>query len=215
MTENGEKSVEQVLKESKELAKVTLSLDVAESGPWRSPEEVELWVKDHYEMTDQGIGEPAASDCANIRESIRIAAKVDQALSEEAMNRCLKLQTGIFGLSKEKAKQKCEYDFTKDHDQRGEKAYESRSLAGLVELMCKLNSEILGFRYNFKELKFQTPNEAEISARRKLGLPKIITITKDETPKEDKRVLLDHMPSTYQKTSEEILKERREYDRTN
>jgi len=213
MTENGEKSVEQVLKESKELTKVNLSLDVAESGPWRSPEEVELWVKDHYEMTDQGIGEPAASDCANIRESIRIAAKVDQALSEEAMNRCLRLQMGIFGLSEERAAQKCAYDFTKDRDQRGEKAYESRSLASLDELMRRLNSEISGFRY--KPLDPKTPAESELLARQKLKLPKIITIMKDEVPKKDNRVLLDHMPSTYQKTSEEILKERRDYDKQN
>ena len=204
MTEKEEKSVEQVLKESKELAKVTLSLDVAESGPWRSPEEVENWVKDHYEMTDQGIGEPAASDCANIRESIRLAAKVDSALIEEAMVRCIFKKTLIFGCSEDEAYRRCQNEFKICQDQRGEKPYESKTLADLDALYNKLNGEIIHFRYNCMDP--QTPEQAEKLAREKLRLPKIITITKDSEPKKE-RVFLDRMPSTYGKSKDEVLEE--------
>jgi len=199
--------------EHKDLMRVMTTLDAQEAGPWRSGEDASNWASDYHEMRDQGLDASAASDVANTRESIRISAKVNAALSEQAMQSCILKKVAIYGKTHEQAVLECETGFQADLARYGQKPYESETLSQLNEIERKLNHEIIGFRYNCMDPK--APEEAEKLAREKLGLPKIITITKDEEPKKDSRKLLGNMPNMYQKSSEEILKERRDYDKQN
>lgn len=204
--------------ETKDLIRVQLALDVQEAGPWRSSEEVESWVRDYYDLREnQGFDADAATNIANIRELVRISAKVDGALNEQALQSCVLMKVAIYGFSHEEAERSCKIEFKVSQKQRGEQPHKSQTLKDLNKLHSKLNSEINYFRYNFEHQ--QTPQEAEISARKKLGLPPILTITRDDEPKKDSRKVLTEMPSMYGKSKleveEEARKERREHDRAN
>ena len=169
-----------LIKESKNTMHHVRVSDALEADPWRTREDAEKWASDYDELREhQGADDATASEFANVRESIRFSAKIDQLLIEQAMNHCVKRRMDLYGSGGDEAKQRCEHDFRVDHDQRGEKAYEARSLADLDELDRQLRSEIIKFMYTpGKEM--QTPFGAERSARKKLGLPNIVTITKDE-----------------------------------
>jgi hypothetical protein len=184
-----------LIKESKSTMRAVRASDALEADPWRTPEDAEKWASDYYELRDhQGCDDAAATESANVREATRFSAKVDQVLIEQAMNHCVKRRMEIYGSSEEEAKQKCTVDFKKCLEQRGEKAYESKTLADLDVLYRKLMSEILYFMYN-PRIEQQTPYNAERSARKKLGLPNIVIITKSEAWTLDNGKLLSNMRS--------------------
>lgn len=207
MTEKDEKSSEQLVKESKSLERVQMALDVQEAGPWRSSEEVETYVKDYCELLEQGFDFDGARDISNLRESIRLSAKVDSVRVEKAWQHCVSRKVGLYGCSEQEANHRCEIEFKLCKDRFGEKPYEARTLRQLDDLHAELRSEIVRARYD--AMNPRTPEEAELLARRKLNLPRIITLTKSEEPEKEKRnrATLDHMPNLYLKSKDEIQKE--------
>jgi len=185
----------ELIKESKSVMHHAMASVALEADPWRTPEDAEKWASDYYEMRDhQGCDDAAATESANVREATRFSGKVDQLLIEQAMNHCVKRRMEIYGSSEKEAKQKCTVDFKTCLEQRGEKAYESKTLADLDVLYRQLMSEIIHFMYNPK-IEQQTPYNAERSARKKLGLPNIVTITKSEAWTLDNGKLLSNMRS--------------------
>jgi hypothetical protein len=208
MTE--EKSTEELLKD----AKMLIAWKKASAGGWRSEQEQALWAADYMEFAQAGIGEPAITECCNLRESLRVQVQVEEALNNEALQRCIQHRKEMNFESEELAHERCIRDFALRARLFGEKAFESDTIRKLDEQYNDLKTEIFMLQTDCMSNAYNDPQRAEILARRKLKLPEGISLTKSDADREQERKeqnLLKGVPNMYGKTQAEIEKEVRDH----
>lgn len=183
MTEN-QKTTKGLIEESRNLRNIKKALEIAKQAPFRGEAEQANWAQDYVEMKDKSFSDYDASCAANVKEALRFKFKVEEALNNSTLQRCISRRKEMFFENEDLAHQRCVRDFGIRARLYGEKAFESETIQKLDSQYSALQREII--KIQWKPMDNKQPQEAEILARRKLRLPEGVSLTKtDEKPKKN------------------------------